>query len=189
MDWLTDLLKHLSVSRSITGATFVTALVMYVGPRLLPSFVDPVPKEWAPVVVVALVFSGSLLLFWGVSALWRLFAHGAGTASKALAAIALSVQEDQMLFFLSGDPSTPMNLHDIDYTRAPFTKLELIELAHGLVKKGLVELNPWDECLVTLTASGRKRALELQRRIGTQIRSKPDESPASDGRPTRGTGV
>lgn len=39
MDWITDLLKHLAISRSVIAAIFVTAVVMVVGQQIYPSIV------------------------------------------------------------------------------------------------------------------------------------------------------
>ncbi len=66
MDWTPALLKQFGVSRSLVVAAFVTSLVLYLGPRLTPLYIEAVPREWASVIVGALVFSGFLVLLWSI---------------------------------------------------------------------------------------------------------------------------
>ena len=64
---------------------------------------------------------------------------------------------------MGDNPSEPMNLDGINYRDAPFSKLELMQWVADLEKNNLVTINPWHENLVTLTVSGREKALEIQR--------------------------
>jgi hypothetical protein len=165
MDWLPGLLKHLSISKSVTGAIFVTSATLYGGPRVIPTYVEPVPKDWSAVLVGALVFSGSLLLFWAVAGAWRMVRRGANAATMALAASTLERNEEGFLAVLGMNPNTPFHLDNVDYAQAPFTKLEVLELAESLSKKGLVRISDFNDDLVRLTSEGRKRALEIQRQL------------------------
>ncbi|CAG0928224.1 hypothetical protein PLCT1_00674 [Planctomycetaceae bacterium] len=168
MSWLSDLLKHLSVSRSIAGAVFLTALVLAIGPRFLPQYVEPVPKEWSSVVVAALVFSGSLLLFWSVAGMWNLITRGTKRASAFLDARVLSPREQEALLALAAKPSTSLNLEHIDYERTPFSELELLEIMQNLERKGLVQMNQFSDNLVSLSPTGRARALAIQRQASSE---------------------
>ncbi len=143
---------------------FVTSVTLYFGPRFFPSAIEPVPKEWSLVVVGVMVFSASLLLFWGTAAGWRILTRGAGVASKALAASSLSQQEQGLLAAMGFDPNQPLNIDNVDYAKAPFTKLELIEIAHELSRKGLVHLNPYDNSLEVI----RKLCLSSNSPCGTR---------------------
>jgi DNA-binding MarR family transcriptional regulator len=163
MDWIPALLKHLSAARSAVGAAFVTSLVMYLGPRLAPAFVDPVPKEWAWVVPVVLVFSGSMLLFWTLSAVWNALKRRWAAGSALLASFDLSPLEADFLHALGSNPSEPLDLNRVDYEAMQLSRLEVMELVTGLSKKGLVRVNPYSLELVSLTATGRQRALKIQR--------------------------
>jgi len=73
--------------------------------------------------------------------------------------------EKAFLFLLARNPSKPIDLDDIDYSRAFGTKLEFHQLAKGLQRKGLVRINDWDDDLISLTEKGRERALEIQRQV------------------------
>lgn len=165
MDWIPALLKHLAISRSVIGAIFITGLVLYVGPRVAPAYVDPVPKEWAPVLVGALVFSAALLLFWGTSAVWTFLARRWKTTSALVQSFQLNELEMHLLLAMGLNPSNPLNLERVNYESLELSRLEVLELVHGLSKKGLVSFNPFDSDLVSLTPTGRQRALELEREV------------------------
>ncbi|OQS28950.1 hypothetical protein B0T41_05560 [Chromobacterium violaceum] len=164
MDWIPSLLKHLAISRSAIGAAFATACVMYFGPRLAPSYVYPVPKEWAFVVVAVLAFSGFLLFTWAVSGVFHIAGRKLTSTSKKISAKKLSQDEVNILYALGQNPSDSLNLDHINYNAINLSRLEILNIVHNLEKKGLVSLNPYSASdLVSLTQSGMQRALEIQR--------------------------
>ncbi len=55
------------------------------------------------------------------------------------------------------------DLRNIDYNKAPFTKLEMLDVCKSLKEKGLLNINRYEENLVYLSESGRQKALQLQR--------------------------
>ena len=163
MDWIPALLKHLAISRSIVGAAFVTSFSLYFGPRFAPNYVDAVPKEWSFVLVGVLVFSACLLTFWSCSAFWSAAARRWKVTTELLASYELDQLEVDFLYALGQRPAEALNLDNVDYEALRLSRLEVIELVHGLEKKGLVAINPYSSNLVSLTAGGRSRALEIQR--------------------------
>lgn len=165
MDWIPALLKHLAISRSAIGALFVTSVVLYAGPRIAPAYVDPVPKEWMPVLIAVLVFSACLILFWSCSSVWGLVKRRWIATSAFLASYQLDQLETNALLALGHNPSEPLNLERVDYEQLQLSRLEVVELMHGLKKKGLVSFNPYSSELVSLTQTGRQRALEIQRGV------------------------
>ena len=56
-----------------------------------------------------------------------------------------------------------MNLEQVDYDDVGLSRLEVLQMVHALSHKGLVSVNPYSSKLVSLTARGRERALEIQR--------------------------
>src|SRR5262245_20674456 len=108
MDWIPALLKHLGLSRSIVAAVFVTTLVLYLGPRVVPNYVDAVPREWAPTVVGALVFSGFLLFVWGASGLWERLRRHYRAGSALIASYQLNELESEFLHALGENPREPL---------------------------------------------------------------------------------
>lgn len=163
MDWIPALLKHLGLAKSGVAAAFVTSLALYVGPRVAPSYVDSVPREWAPVVVGALVFTGFLLLVWGAVAIWARLRRNWRAGSALIASYQINELEAQFLHVLGETPREALNLERVDYAAVQLSQLEVLEIVHGLSRKGLVEINPYSSKLVSLTARGRERALEIQR--------------------------
>lgn len=164
MDWIPALLKHLATSRSTIGAIFVTSCTLYFGPRFAPEYIVPAPKEWAFAVISTLVFSGFLLFTWALSDIWLGTKQKLAATSKTISSLKLSQDEVNFLYALGKRPSEPLNLDSIDCKSMSLTKLEVLNLAYGLAKKGLVSLYPYGSFeLVSLTSSGRQRALDIQR--------------------------
>jgi hypothetical protein len=163
MDWVTNFLKHLGISRSVIGAAFITSAVLYAGPRVAPVYIEPIPKEWAPAVLAVLVFSASLLFFWACVGTWEI-AHRRWRSTSALfASQELNQTEQEILLAMGERPSEPINLENINYETVCLSRLEVLELVHSLKKKGLVSINRYSDHLVSLTPTGRQRALEIQR--------------------------
>lgn len=166
MDWLTELLKQLSISRAIVVALFVTSFVMFFGARCAPSVVPPVPPDWTPVLFGGMVLSGCLSVFWGVYEVWRLVKSAVQKVFKILNSIALSAQEVEALLAMGAKPNQHIDLEQIDYRSAPFTHLEFSALMRSLQAKGLVHINEWNGESAILTELGREKALKLQRKNG-----------------------
>jgi len=167
MDWLADILKNLTVSKALVAAVFVTSAVMYFGPILSPSNVPKVQSEFMPYLFAGMVLTGCLLLFWGVSWAWLLVKTSVRSAAKIFTDSRLSEPETALLIFMAKDPTQPINLDRIDYSRALGTKLEFHHWTKQLQAKGLVRINAWDDNLIDLTDLGRKRALEIQRQANS----------------------
>lgn len=163
MDWIPALLKHLGLSRSAIGAIFITALTLYVGPRLAPAYVDSVPKEWAVVVVGSLVFSGTLLLFWVLSFTYGSLGRRWKRAASARASRELNQNEINLLYAMGEAPRELLDFDKINYEQVGLTRLEVLELVHGLQRKGLISINQFNSRLFSLSSMGRQRALEIQK--------------------------
>lgn len=163
MDWVPALLKQLGLSRSVIDAIFITALALYVGPRAAPAYVDPVPKEWSAVVVGLLVFSGALLIFWTLSSLYGALNRRWRRTAAALASFQLNQDEINLLYAMGENPRESLNLENVNYEQIGFTRLEVLELVHGLERKGLVSSNQFSSDLFLLTSTGRQRSLEIHR--------------------------
>ena len=163
MDWLADILKNLAISKTLVAALFVTSVVMYVGPILAPDGVPKLQNEFVPYLFAAMVLTGCLLFFWGLAALYHLTRTSMRSAARVLADSTLSEPEIALLFVMAKDPTQPINLDNIDYSRAPGTKLEFHHWTKQLETKGLARINEWDDNLISLTNQGRECALKIQR--------------------------
>lgn len=165
MDWLKDIIKDLAISKALIAAIFVTAVVMYFGPIFAPAHVPALPRDFLPYLFATMVLTGCLLALWGSVGLWHASRAGIQKTAETLTNPSLVDTEKAFLFLLAMNPSKPINLDDIDYSRAFGTKLEFHQLAKGLQRKGLVRINGWDDDLISLTEKGRERALEIQRQV------------------------
>lgn len=160
MDWIPALLKQLSIARSAIGAVFITALILYVGPRVAPTYIEQVPKEWAAVPIAALSFSGCLLIFWGFAAAWSYTKRGAGSVAMSLRSSNLSHAEMAMLLEMGKRPNEAL---DLDRWDGHPMRLEVEEIANKLARLGLVRVNPYSSALISLSEKGKARALAIER--------------------------
>ena len=161
MEWLTDLLKHLNLSRSVVAAVFVASGAQYFGARYWPMYVEPAPKGWGFAIFMAFILTATLLFFWAATGIWSAVTRAAKNASQSFVARSLSNRESEILVAMAGDPNRPLNVDDIDYQRLPVSKLELLSILRSLGQKGLVSDNPYASCLYSITDAGQQRALEL----------------------------
>ena len=163
MDWLEDLVKNLAISRTLVVAIFITSVVMYVGPLVKPDLVPQLQKDFVPALFGTMILSGCLLVLWLVSGIWSIVSQGFKKTAQTLSNGTLTEGEMAILHVLGKNPTSPLDLEEIDYSRAPATKLEFHHLVSQLVDKGLAYTNDFDENLVSLTKQGRDRALALHR--------------------------
>lgn len=162
MDWFADIIKNLTISKTLVFAVFITTTVMHFGPTYAVNFVPKFQPEYATYLFAIMVLTGVLLLFWGLAAVWHLTCTSMRGAVRIFRSPSLSQSEVNLLFSMGNDPTQPMDLDRLDYSRAEGTKLEFHQLAKQLEEKGLVRINPWNDNLLTLTDLGRDRALTIQ---------------------------
>lgn len=166
MDWLADILKNLAVSRTLVFAFFVTAVIMYFGPAVSPGHVPKLAEAYVPYLFAAMLLSGVLLVLWALSAIWGFIKHAIKRASNGISGLApLSEAETAILFYMANNPTLPLDLGSLDYSKTPGTKLEFHQLTKFLERKGLVSIHYYDDDLISLTEQGREKALEIQRQV------------------------
>ena len=162
MNWLPELLKNISVSRSVAGALFIATTCMLVLPAQFPSRFPEVPDEWRWLVGGLAFFSGALLTLWCFSGTWKLVAKTPAALRKALPERELTSMEASFIALLGQhDPNGALNIADLDQSK--ISRLETFQMCKGLQTLGLVELNPFHKELVSLTDRGRAKALLLLR--------------------------
>ncbi len=168
MDWIPSLLKHLSISRSAIVAVFITAMALYVGPRVAPAYFDVVPAPWLIVLQAALIFSGCLVFFWAGSSIFSSIQKTFIRILKNFRSSKLSETEVGLLCEMGKRPSDSVNIEDIDYDNpaCTLTELELLHVLENLVKKELIVRNSFAPNLYYLTSRGREVALKNTRRVG-----------------------
>lgn len=164
MNWISDVLKHLTVSRSFVVAIFVTSGGLLFGNLYFPKLVKPLPDQWAIAASGALIFSSVLLLWWLIPAIWNYISRLVQSVIQVLNSYSLSKLEESILLALGNLADESLDLRTINYSEINLPKLEILNLTTSLAKKGLVRINPFEENLVSLTKRGRQRALKIQRR-------------------------
>ena len=163
MDWISSLLKHLSISRSAIFAVFVTSLVMYAGPRVKPEYFEPIPAPWSIAIQAVLLFSGFLVLLWVIHFLYDFCSKKLKELIQRSKSLFLNQNEIDILFEMGVKPREPFNLDYINFSRGEgLTEIELLEVLEGLRAKGLVSRNPHASNLYSLTTRGRKSAIKIK---------------------------
>lgn len=165
MNWLPTLLKQLALSRSlIIVAAFVTASIMYVGPRVAPDFIEPVPREWAFLLTAILTFTGFLVMIWVAASIWRYAKKSTKALYHFISTRRLSRAEEEFLLGLAMNPNGYLDISKLDYSQLGWSRLQLEGLIDGLKTKGLISVNKFSITpIISLSASGRKRAITLDR--------------------------
>jgi len=162
MSWLGDVLKHLELSKKFTAAIFASSLAMLLGPKFFPSVLDAAPNEWRWLIAGTAVFSGVLLTTWTVPPICKwLLALPSGLRNNPRINVPTPQENTFLLFLGEHYPNDSVNLANLRYEKT--SKLETLEMCAALHRKGLVRVNEYQDDLVSLTANGRKHALELIR--------------------------
>ncbi|GEK16239.1 hypothetical protein [Aliivibrio fischeri] len=163
MNWVSEIFKNVTVSKTLTGACCLTGLALLVIPAIFPDILEPLPKIWATAMLGLTVFTGCLQVFWGFSysknAILNFFSSKAQKArSKNLSELELC-----LIYQLGEVVDEWSDIRNIDFSAAPFTKLEILEVCRALEEKGLLKINSFHETMVRLSGTGRIKALELQK--------------------------
>ena len=167
MNWVSDLLRQVTLSKTLTSAVFFTSATLLFGPRLLPGVLEPLPRDWQFVPAAGLVFSACFLLAWIGGALWRLLVSSFWHAVYSMRSRTLDDQELEFLSSLAKNPDTPINLRTINYETSPLSRFEFTRLASSLERKGLVRFGPHERAIVILTSRGERvavKAIEREKR-------------------------
>jgi hypothetical protein len=159
VNWISDLLRQVTLSKTLTFAVFAASATLLFGPRLFPGTVETVPKDWQFVPVAALVLSACFLLVWFTTAVWRLTSRLYWFGVHTWRSRTVEGQELELLCSIAKHPDSPINLRAIDYDNSPYTRFEYTHLAASLARKGLVSFGPHERAIVILTQRGERIAL------------------------------
>ncbi|WP_305812533.1 hypothetical protein [Photobacterium leiognathi] len=164
MNWISELFKNITVSKTLTSACFITCLTLLALPSYLPDIFEQLSKTWATVALAITVFTGCLIFFWGGSLLKATLLDFISLKIQESRAKKISDDEIKLIFFLGTYyADKPFDLREFDYEKASFTKLGVLAICNSLKDKGLLRINTFNENVVYLSDSGRKKALELQK--------------------------
>ncbi|MCG9704014.1 hypothetical protein [Photobacterium damselae] len=163
MNWISELFKNITVSKTLTSACFLTGLTLLVLPSYLPDMFGQLPKILATVVLAITVFTGCLVFFWGGNLLKVVLFAFFSLKVQESRAKKLSNAEIELISFLGTYADKSFDLRGFNYDEANFTKLEILARCNTLKDKGLLCINPYNENIIFLSESGRKKALKLQK--------------------------
>ncbi|EJC6860299.1 hypothetical protein [Vibrio parahaemolyticus] len=163
MNWVSEIFKDITVSKTLTGACFITGISLLFAPAFFPDTLEALPKGWATGTLGVVVFSGSLLMFWGLRVVKEGIVSFITTKTQNSLSQSLTDFELSFIFELGKLADKTADLDNINYNSVSFSKLELLDVCRTLKEKGLLDVNCFDENLVSLTENGRKKALELHK--------------------------
>lgn len=161
MEWLSQLIKHLSNSRSLAGAGFVTCLVLIFGNKLLPNLVPELSLEIRLAAVSGLIFTGAFLCFSLLPQIYRAFLTAAVRVKQFIGSRRVSDLEKVILMVLAERPDKFFDLYQLNYEEAEFTIIMAFEASKRLESKGLVRFNKFHKNMIMLTDRGQKHAFKI----------------------------
>ncbi|WP_188008861.1 hypothetical protein [Grimontia hollisae] len=164
MNWISDIFKDITVSKTLTTACFITGMSLLTTPRLFPHIFEAVPKVWATGLLGVVVFSGCLLAFWGLQSVKSKIVGFIKNIAQYIRSNKLSELELEFIYLLGKLADKTVDLDNINYREVMVSKLELLDVCRTLKEKGLLDINMWNENLVSLSENGRKKALELHKK-------------------------
>ena len=163
MDWITDIIKHMTVSRTVTGAAFITSAVLLFGHQLYPTYIESVPEGWSWAVLTMFVFTSCLIGTWAGQGCYKFVFSIISKVKNSRPLAAIDENEKNLLYLLAKSANRPLNLEELFHSsRGQVSKLNLLHVADQLAQKGYVTKNPFEENLVSLTKRGRVNALEVE---------------------------
>lgn len=164
MEWLYEIIKHINASITFTASLFITSTALIIGPSYYPSLFNELDGKWKIGAVGMAVFSATMIIVWLIPKLWQgamsIFTKG----SIALSSKSLSANEKDLIPALGrlADESLNLrNLRNLNYSEVGLSKLEVLALSKKLSGKGLVDINMFEENLISLSSLGRDKAIKL----------------------------
>ncbi|MHA6823879.1 hypothetical protein ACQUKI_20440 [Ralstonia pseudosolanacearum] len=166
MEALLKLLELALKSKTVACGLVVVALLAIVGPRYAPGVLPAVPDGWAWLPWVLLVVCGCQLLFLVLAGGGRLAGRMIGSVRRWIAGRGkLENDEERLLLTLGAARDQTIHLGQLALHNPDQLALAFKATADKLTARGLIDRNPYDHDICSLTGAGRARTLELQREI------------------------
>jgi len=172
MHWITDLIKHLGISKIFATAVFTTSCVLLFGHSHFPSQIPPINEEWKLLAVGAMSFSGVYLVVWLVQGIVVISKPTVDNVSFWWKSRELDQFDEVFILLIARELDGVLNLSNIEYDQIGVTRLEMIQKAKSLKKRGLVNIYALDEHIVSLTERGKVQATQIQARVRASSNSK-----------------
>ena len=162
MQWFSDLLKYVGVSKLFAFAVFITSTAFLFGPRYLSNQIPVVSGGWRILAWLCVFFTGTYLFVWVVQWLWGWVSSLMKTISYWWYSRNLTERDIQLIVSIAGEQFQTKNLRM--FHQAKDLNVSIIEIkqhAKSLVRTGLVEVGPHDDYIVSLTERGKQYAARL----------------------------
>lgn len=163
MRWITELLQHLSISRSAIVALSFTCLALHFGPRFLPDHFTPLPEQWSQLNMAIGIISGIIVFIWSATLLIKLIKDTIYFLWSGIFSLFLTKDEISLLLVIAETPLESFDLNTLKMCNTDLTRLGAERLSRSLQKKGLVYIYPLAPQILNLTNKGRKRSFRYQR--------------------------
>ncbi|KVM66538.1 hypothetical protein WJ60_14420 [Burkholderia ubonensis] len=167
--WLIQLLEQVTKSKKIALVLFLASGVILFGPMIRPTlgtYFD-IPIGWRWVIPTILLVSGLTLIVSGVDSVRRL--AKATHSMVILNPLFRTLAPCERYILVACTTHAEPGLHLRDLYRAGHYEMAVLELnAEKLAARRLVQQNPYDNRILSLTSRGRKLGI----RIASQL---PDE--------------
>lgn len=161
MNWLTDLIKHVSISKIVAFAFFSASSFLLFGSLLFPGLFDPIEGFARQALWFLLVYSIAILAVPLVHELYRMAGGAIQGCLKHWRGRTLTKEESDFLRWASRKGNDPVNLRIEMHKMEGLNQLRVMELARSLDRKGMMAISPWDDTILLWTEKGRLRALSL----------------------------
>jgi len=172
MDWIIELYKQISSSIKLALAVLLTSGSIVFLKKIDYFLVQSIPKEWIGAITIIFIFS-SIFFFISIVFLVGNFIIKIGKRTKyqisnltfPVNPKSLNKLERLLMLILAELADKSYNLSEWDTSshsqnEIP-SKLEILAASKSLSKKGLIDINPFEENLISLTEKGRTIALKI----------------------------
>lgn len=169
MQWFSDLIKHITISKALTFAAMVATGAIVFGPNYLPQ-IEPAPREWRWAVIGIFIFASTLFLWWVIESVhvngktaWRIARRWQLVMLNHPRISKLTKDEEFLLLLLGDAANEHLNLGLLTDRRLFRSKLDLLATSRKLQDRGLIrERYRNDENCVCLTQRGRNFVLKMK---------------------------
>ena len=170
---MVELFKQIIASVKLSLAVGLASGAIVLFKKMNYSLVQFIPEEWIGGITIVFIFSVIFFFLSIVFSLGNFSIKLIGNAKDKINSISfptnlnsLSQLELSMMFELAKLADESWDIDRIDYTRSDTpSKLEVLAASKSLNKQGLVDINPYDENLISLSQKGRTVALEIMNKF------------------------
>lgn len=153
MNWIPDLIKHITTSNKLMFAILITSMIMLVEPVYIPISYS-IPENWRWVPMSAAIFSFVMLLLSFLNLTWCKITRLQKEFGSVVFVTNLCGFELELLKYLGehfGEKS--MDLDTLNYEH--LNRLDVLAARDSLADKGLISINDWSSNLIYITSKGR----------------------------------